>query len=121
MHSLWAKTVSRSRFPSLEGNKRTDVLIVGGGIAGILCAYMLGRAGVDCMLVEADRICGGITQNTTAKITLQHGLLYDKLIRKYGKDTADLDTSTALLAPSLAFHKEKSHVWFSFLAIRHML
>lgn len=65
-------------------------MIVGGGIAGILCAYQLKNAGVDCMLVEAKDICGGVTQNTTAKITLGHGLLYDKLIRRFGKETAQL-------------------------------
>ena len=74
----------------LEGNKSTDVLIIGGGIAGILCAYKLKNAGVDCLLVEATEICGGITRNTTAKITLSHGLIYDKMIRRFGEDKARL-------------------------------
>ena len=59
---------------------QADVLIVGGGIAGILCGYMLKKSGIDCVVVEADRICRGVTGNTTAKITLQHGLIYDKII-----------------------------------------
>lgn len=63
---------------------RTDVLIIGGGMAGLLCAWQLTQAGVDCVLVEQDSICSGITQNTTAKITVQHGLLYHKLIRTFG-------------------------------------
>ena len=50
-------------------------------MCGILCAYMLKEAGVDCVLVEADKICNGVTNNTTAKITLQHGLIYDKIIK----------------------------------------
>ena len=41
-------------------------------------------AGIDYILVEADKICSGVTKNTTAKITSQHGLIYDKLIRKFG-------------------------------------
>ena len=72
----------------MDGNKSTDVLIIGGGIAGILCARRLKNAGVDCMLVEATEICQGITKNTTAKITLSHGLIYDKIINRYGVDTA---------------------------------
>ncbi|MBQ4136750.1 MAG: FAD-dependent oxidoreductase [Clostridia bacterium] len=88
MESLWLKGASKVRFDELAGNRSTDVLVIGGGIAGILCAYKLKNAGVDCMLVEADKICGGITQNTTAKITLAHGLIYDKLIRRLGKDAA---------------------------------
>jgi len=90
MESVWEKGTPRVKFDSLSGNKRTDVLIVGGGIAGVLSAYALDGAGVDCMLVEADRICGGVTKNTTAKITLGHGLIYHKLARRYGDGTARL-------------------------------
>ena len=90
MKSIWKTDVPQVHFDALASDKSTDVLIIGGGIAGILCAYKLIRAGVDCMLVEADRICGGITGNTTAKITLQHSLLYDKLIRRFGEDRARL-------------------------------
>ena len=90
MDSIWLKTASKPRFDALGGNKKTDVLIIGGGIAGILCAYKLKEAGVDCMLVEATEICGGITKNTTAKITLGHGLIYDKMIRRFGEDKARL-------------------------------
>ena len=67
-----------------------DVLIIGGGMAGLLCAHRLSRAGVDYALVEADRICGGPTKNTTAKLSSQHGLLYDRLIRTFGAETARL-------------------------------
>ena len=90
MESLWGKNIPQSHFEVLKGNKSTDVLIIGGGISGILCAYKLKNAGVDCTLVEASEICGGITKNTTAKITLQHGLIYDKMIRRFGSDNARL-------------------------------
>ena len=90
MDSIWFKTAEKPRFVSLKENARVDVLIIGGGIAGILCAYKLKNAGVDCMLVEADEICGGITKNTTAKLTLCHGLIYDKMIRRFGEQRARL-------------------------------
>jgi len=90
MESVWEKTASKPRFDALSGNKKTDVLIIGGGIAGILCAYKLKNAGVDYMLVEATEICGGITKNTTAKITMQHGAIYDKMIKRFGGDKARL-------------------------------
>lgn len=90
MHSIWSETAERPSFPSLSETKSTDVLIIGGGIAGILCAHSLKHAGIDCILVEADEICSGITQDTTAKITLSHGLLYDKMIRRFGEDKARL-------------------------------
>ncbi len=90
MDSIWEDTARSVQFDSLKGNKNTDVLIIGGGIAGGLCAYKLKNAGMDCMLVEATEICGGITKNTTAKITLQHGLIYDKMIRRFGENKARL-------------------------------
>ena len=90
MHSIWEETASRPSFEALKGNKRTDVLIIGGGMTGLLCAHWLKKAGVDCLLVEADRICGGVTANTTAKITLLHGLLYDRLLRRLGEERARL-------------------------------
>ena len=94
MDSIWEKNATGVQFDTLHSPKntvvRTDVLIVGGGIAGILCAYKLKNAGVDCLLVEATDICGGVTRNTTAKITLQHGLIYDKMIHRFGVDKAQL-------------------------------
>ena len=84
MASLWEETWNHPTFPPLKGDTATDVLIIGGGMAGILCAYQLHRAGVPYLLLEAATICSGITKNTTAKITSQHGLLYHKLIRRFG-------------------------------------
>lgn len=88
MGSLWEQTWEQVGFPALDGDRNTDVLIIGGGMAGILCAYQLHGAGVPYVLVEAETVCSGITKNTTAKITSQHGLIYDKLISKFGIERA---------------------------------
>lgn len=98
MESIWVKSAPDINFKALDGNKSTDVLIVGGGIAGILCAYRLWKSGADCMLVEAGRICQGITKNTTAKITLGHGIIYDKLIKTFGENKAHLYLNAQLQA-----------------------
>ena len=90
MESIWTKTAMRPTFKKLQGDISMDVLVIGGGMAGILCAYILKERGIPCVLVEAERICGGITKNTTAKITLQHGLIYDETARRFGMDGARL-------------------------------
>ena len=90
MESIWTKDIAVPEFAPLQGDDRTDVLIVGGGLAGLLCAYRLKKAGVDCMLIEADRICQGVSRNTTAKITSQHGLVYGKLLGRFGEEKARL-------------------------------
>lgn len=90
MNSVWTESTSSPQFEQLKKDIKTDVLIIGGGMAGILCGYMLKERDIDCVIVEAERICGGITKNTTAKITVQHGLIYDKIIREFDKDTAQM-------------------------------
>ncbi len=90
MDSLWRESAERPTLPTLPGIMKTDVLIIGGGMAGLLCAHMLKKAGVDCVLVEAKKICDGVTGDTTAKITMQHGLIYDKLIQQFGVEKAGL-------------------------------
>ncbi len=101
MESIWQKGVQLPTFPKLKGDISTDVLIIGGGITGILTAYFLKQSGVNCMLVEKHRICSGTTGHTTAKITYQHGLLYHKLLKSGGAETA----RKYLEANRLAFSK----------------
>ncbi len=88
MKSVWFEEINKPEFDALNGDCETDVLIIGGGLAGILCAYKLERNGIDYILIEADKICCGVTADTTAKVTAQHGLIYDKIISKYGIDCA---------------------------------
>jgi glycine/D-amino acid oxidase-like deaminating enzyme len=101
VRSLWNETVTRPEFPTLESDTETDVLIIGGGIAGILTAYFLQQNDVPYILVEKDRICGGTTGNTTAKITFQHGLCYHKMLQSSGLERADM----YLQANRMAFGK----------------
>ncbi len=88
MDSIWKSNIELPSFPEIEGKVSTDVLIIGGGITGLLTAYMLQQEGIDYILVEKDRICNGTTQNTTAKITFQHSLIYSKLLKNKGEKTA---------------------------------
>lgn len=84
MKSLWYEHIERFGFPTMKNDIETEVLIIGGGIAGILTAFFLQEKGVPYVLVEKDKICSETTGNTTAKITFQHGLIYDKLLRSAG-------------------------------------
>ncbi len=89
-NSVWEQAAAIPQFYKACGDLKTDVLIIGGGMCGILCAHYLQKRGIDYILVESDRIASGITKNTTAKITSQHGLIYDKLINASGKEKAQL-------------------------------
>lgn len=91
MHqSVWSDTAKIPSFPKLAEDKKTDVLIIGGGLCGILCAYFLQKAGINYLLAEGNQIASGITKNTTAKITSQHGLIYADLVKNAGKEKAKM-------------------------------
>ena len=90
MNSIWYEGVSLPVFPHLEGDTSTEVLIIGGGIAGILLAYRLQSAGISYLLLERGRICGGTTGRTTAKITVHPGIVYADLIERAGLEAARL-------------------------------
>ena len=88
MDSLWQHRTLLPDFPALDRDLQTDVLVIGGGLAGLLTAYCLQEKGIGTVLVEQDRICGGTTGCTTAKLTAQHGLIYHKLLSSNGPEQA---------------------------------
>ena len=90
MDSIWSTDVQMPHFPQLEGDLHTDVLIVGGGLAGLLCVWNLRRNGINCTLIEGNRLMQGVSGRTTAKLTSQHGLIYGKLLKKFGPERARL-------------------------------
>ena len=90
MEYLWEQGIQSTHYPHLDGDISTDVLVIGGGMAGVLCARQLAKAGADCVLVEAKRIGSGVTKGTTAVLTAQHDTLYTDLISSFGREKAKL-------------------------------
>ena len=88
MSSLWTRTVSIPGREKLQGDKKAEVAVIGGGLAGILTARLLKECGMDVVVLEADEIGSGQTKNTTAKITSQHGMIYGKLAGRFGMEAA---------------------------------
>ncbi len=83
---LW--DIPAPTFAHLDTDICCDVLVIGGGMAGILCAHFLTQKGFDTVLVEGGVIGGGVTRKTTAVITAQHDTLYSQLIQQNGKQAA---------------------------------
>ncbi|WP_186577731.1 FAD-dependent oxidoreductase [Aquibacillus kalidii] len=94
----WRESVSFPSFPKLEEDITVDVGIVGGGITGITTAYLLSKKGYKVALIEAGKLLNGTTGHTTAKVTAQHGLIYDELIQHLGEDKARLYYEAAMEA-----------------------
>ena len=90
LKSIWKKITTLPSFPELQENLECEVVIIGGGISGILCAYMLKKVGINCILLESDTICSKVTGDTTAKITSLHGFIYSYLVRHFNSELARL-------------------------------
>ncbi len=88
--SYWLNSIELPSFPKLEQHLNVDVVIIGAGITGITTAYLLSKKGLSIALLEAGKILTGTTGHTTAKITAQHGLIYDELIAHFGEEQAKL-------------------------------
>ncbi|PAL05865.1 FAD-dependent oxidoreductase [Peribacillus simplex] len=88
--SYWKDSVDLPQFPRLEKDIHVDVVIVGGGITGLTSAYLLVNEGLKVAVLEADGLLNGTTGHTTAKVTAQHGLIYDEFIHNIGRSKARL-------------------------------
>src|SRR5262245_50693975 len=65
--SPWIETLPASRLlgrPRYRGKSETRVAIVGGGLTGCATAYAFAAAGVDVILVKADRIGNGSARSS---------------------------------------------------------
>lgn len=88
MESIWSQSCTIPQRQPLTGDLEVEAAVIGGGMAGILTAFLLQEAGCQVAVVEAGRIASGQSRNTTAKITAQHGMIYQKLIRTLGAEGA---------------------------------
>lgn len=77
-------------FHKMDEDETYDVAIVGGGITGITAGYLLAKEGMKVVIIEAGRILTGTTGHTTAKVTAQHGIIYDELISHFGEEKAKM-------------------------------
>src|SRR5690606_24200889 len=73
---------------TLDEDINADIAIIGGGIVGILCAYLMKDEGFNIVILETDHIAQGTTGHTTAKITSQHVLIYNKIASQMGIELA---------------------------------
>ena len=90
MESIWSRTVEIPERECLKEDIRVDAVVIGAGMSGLLTAFLLEESGLKTVVLEAGRIAGGQTKNTTAKITSQHGMIYKKLTENFGEKRAAL-------------------------------
>ena len=72
--SIWSDggRIQMPQYEKLTRIKKVDVTIVGGGLCGLLCAYFLKEAGVECLLLEGSRIASGTNSHCISIGNWQH-------------------------------------------------
>ncbi len=86
--SLWLADRRRPHAEAKLEQPSADVVIVGAGIAGLVTAVLLARAGKDVLVLEA-RSAGAVTTgNTTGKISLLQSTMLSKIVARHGADIA---------------------------------
>lgn len=86
--SYWLDGPQIPECSAVTESLKTDVVIVGGGIVGIVAAYLLRDSGRQVTVIEGGRYLHGTTGYTTAKLTVQHSLIYDELISTFSEEDA---------------------------------
>lgn len=86
----WIASTPETNYSSLNNDIKVDVAIIGGGLVGITSAYLLKNAGLNVAIIEVDHIAQGTTSHSTAKVTSQHSLIYNKIKTQKGEEMARL-------------------------------
>jgi len=86
--SYWLQGFKKETYKPLTSDIEVDVVIIGGGIAGLTTAYLLKKAGLTVVVLDKHTIGSGTTGGTTGKVTTQHGIFYNQLITQRGIQNA---------------------------------
>ena len=88
--SIWKEKVVNKTLSSLNSDISCDVLIIGGGMAGLSTAYFLRDTSLNVVLIEKDKCGEGASSRNTGKLTFMQELVYHKIEGNYSKEVADL-------------------------------
>src|SRR5688500_10936956 len=88
--SYWQATENGWSSEPLKDSIETDVCVIGGGIAGLTAAYLLGRSGKKVIVIDDGPIGGGETSRTTAHLTWAIDDRFYRIAKWHGDDKARL-------------------------------
>jgi glycine/D-amino acid oxidase-like deaminating enzyme/nitrite reductase/ring-hydroxylating ferredoxin subunit len=86
--SYWIASGGETSYPALDREIHVDVAVLGGGMAGLMTAFLLKRDGARVAVLEAARVAAGVTAYTTAKVSSLHGVHYQSLASSFGEEGA---------------------------------
>ena len=107
--SFWMDDGAMPEFEPLDANRRVEICVIGGGLAGLTTAYLLGREGRKVLLLDDGALTGGPTQRTTAHLSSVVDDGYAGVERLHGSDGARLvaESHTAAILKIEAIVREE--------------
>lgn len=96
--SFWLDSVAPLEFAPLNTSIDVDILIIGGGIAGLTTAYCLLKQGRKIALVEDGFIGSGETGRTTAHLTCALDDRYYKIEKAFGDEGSRMAAESHMTA-----------------------
>lgn len=74
----------------LNENKKVDIAIIGGGMAGLNTAYHLKDSDLNIIILERDNVGHGVSKKTTGKLTYLQGEIYPNIEKIRSKEEAEM-------------------------------
>ncbi len=84
--SFWSQQVTAADFPPLPENVESEVVIIGCGIAGLTCAYLLLKEGKSVTILNDGNLLSGQTCRTTGHLTYMLDDRFFDLEEMFGTD-----------------------------------
>ena len=91
IETLWNQNLTQEKEKNSIIPKKTDILIIGGGITGLTTAYFLMGQKQDITLIDQGEIGHtGITTKSTAKINFLQGICYQTIEKNFSEKASQL-------------------------------
>src|SRR5881628_3630266 len=86
----WKQLVTTPQFPPPPAGVKADVCVVGAGIAGLMTAYLLAKAGKSVVVLDEGPVGAGQTERTTAHLASAIDDRFFEIEKLHGKRGAKL-------------------------------
>ncbi|WP_286239049.1 NAD(P)/FAD-dependent oxidoreductase [Neptuniibacter halophilus] len=80
---------AKKDYPSLQGEVRTDICVIGAGFTGLSAALHLAEKGYSVSLLEAEKVGWGASGRNGGQVCQGHNMGHEEMIAKVGRPAAD--------------------------------
>ncbi|MNJ35243.1 Gamma-glutamylputrescine oxidoreductase [compost metagenome] len=88
-HYYWPTTLDEIKaYPVLQEDITCEVLVIGGGMGGVTCTYLLSKQGFDTVLIEENTIASGSTLTNTGLLQFCNDKTLTSFIHTFGEEIA---------------------------------